>query len=245
MTSNPPRFLINPREIQNDRIRLSPSEARHARVRRLHKGEAVSLFDGTGNGYAGIVHAISSRGAEVQITERLPYRSGESNLDLTLALAVLKGERFDWVVEKVTELGVSRVRPFVCERSLARPSANRRTRWQQIALSAAKQCGRTVVPQVDTPLPFANVIAESSGHRILFWQGERGYPTTALSEIDLPPVQVTIIIGPEGGFTDEEVRAAKEAGCQLAHIGPRILRAETAAVMAVGLSQHLWGDLGR
>ncbi len=212
-------------------------------MRRLRPGEPVVLFDGAGRSWLGVVDACTRRAVAVMVTERLPEGEGESALDLTLALAVLKADRIGWVVEKATELGVRCIRPFISQHSLARPSAARQARWRQIALSAAKQCGRTVVPRVESPVDWEALLAEPSPCRLLFWETREARPLHEIAAVLPRPERLTVVIGPEGGFAATEIEAARRAGCDLIGLGPRILRAETAAVAAVALCQHLWGDL--
>jgi len=210
-------------------------------VRRLRPGDAVVLFDGRGTGFAGRVMEIDREAVKIHVGERLPDRSGESPLAVDLAVAVLKAERIEWVIEKSTELGVSRIRPFSCERSLARPSPARQARWSRVAASAAKQCGRTVVPAVEKAVGFEQLLTSISAElRLLFAENEAG---KGLPIRRLPPSSVAIAIGPEGGWTPAELEAAGGAGFETAGLGPRILRAETAAIAAVALCQARWGDV--
>lgn len=236
-----PRFLVGPEAAVSETVVLDADQARHARVRRLRPGSAVALFDGAGRSFRGVIEEITQRGVAVSISEELPFRSGESALEITLALASIKPDRVEWAIEKATELGVARVRLFFSKRSLARPSAARLHRWRQIALGAAKQTGRSIVPAVEAPVAFEDVLRDKDGWQILCWERPAGgaEPTRPA-----PPSKVTVIIGPEGGFTEAEARAAAAAGCENLALGPRILRAETAAVVAVALCQLRWGDLG-
>lgn len=240
MAGSLPRFFFGDSASRGDRVVLHPDEARHARVRRLTPGERVALFDGGGHSYVAIVEHSTGKQITVRIDDELPLHSGESPLQLTLAIALLKSDRIEWMIEKVTELGVTRIRPFVCEHSLAQPSPARRQRWQSIALSAAKQCGRSVVPTIDGPCDFAEMLTNGGANGILFW--EASADTVGLNE---PCTAMTLAIGPEGGFTETEVEHARRAGFRIATLGPRILRAETAAVAAVTLAQHAWGDIAR
>lgn len=242
MTSTPPRFFLPSPAEKGDRVALESEEAHHARVRRLARGDAVALFDGKGRSYVGTVDRITTKQIEIVISTELPARSGESSLALTLAIAMLKSDRFEWAIEKAIELGVARIRPFVSEHSLARPSASRQTRWRAIALSAVKQCGRSVVPIIDTPGSFRAVLADADPCRVLCWERATSDGSTAAAT---SPSQATLIIGPEGGFSDAEVDHARATGCVIMSLGPRILRAETAAVAALTLCQSWWGDLGR
>jgi 16S rRNA (uracil1498-N3)-methyltransferase len=236
-----PRVLIDPERIRDGVVEVDGAEARHARVRRLARGEAVVVFDGRGRSWLGRVSAWSARGPTVAIERALPERDGESSLALTLAIALLKADKLEWVIEKATELGAVRIRPFSCARSLAHPSARRVARWRQIALSAAKQCGRSVVPAVDDPADLSVILAEPIECGLLLWEGAaRG---DVLPSAAPAPTAASVLIGPEGGFTVEEVAAARAAGYRVGSLGLRILRAETAAIAAVALCQRRWGDL--
>jgi 16S rRNA (uracil1498-N3)-methyltransferase len=238
MTASLPRFFLREPAAPGDRVALDAEEAHHARVRRLERGDRVALFDGKGRSYTATVEHSSTKQLDVHIDDELPARAGESPLLLTLAIAMLKSDRFEWMIEKTTELGVARIRPFVSEHSLAQPSASRQARWHTIALSAAKQCGRSVVPSIDAPCDLGAVLAHADAAHLLFW--ERSTDTATLED---RRAQATLIVGPEGGFADAEVERARRAGCRIATLGPRILRAETAAIAAVVLAQSWWGDL--
>jgi 16S rRNA (uracil1498-N3)-methyltransferase len=236
-----PRFLIDRAAAPGDAVPLPADEAKHARVRRLGVGDVVALFDGAGHSYVARLESLSRAGAVVRITESLPDRDGESPLHLTLAVAALKADRLDWVIEKATELGVASIQPFTSARTLARPSRDRQTRWRQIALGAAKQCGRSAAPSIASPSDFAAVLNLQAAAHILFAEDGSG---TSLAGLALAaPRSLCIIVGAEGGFTAEELAAARARGCHLAGLGPRVLRAETAAITAVSLCQARWGDL--
>jgi 16S rRNA (uracil1498-N3)-methyltransferase len=246
--SSPPRFLVPDLAADASSAALPAAEAKHARVRRLRRGAAVIVFNGRGVSHAGHVESYSRDAVRVALDERLPDLAGESPLDLTLAVAVLKADRLDWVVEKTTELGVTRIIPFRSERSLARPSAARQERWRQIAASAVKQCGRTVVPTVEPCTDFASLPSAGPTERILFWEAvdasaklERGASLDRAFPEAAPPVMA--IVGPEGGFTATEVESARASGTRIATLGIRTLRADTAAIAAVTLCQNLFGDL--
>jgi len=235
-----PRFLVDEIDAAAGAIDLPAAEVKHARVRRLHNGAEVVVFDGRGCAYRGRIEAYSRDAVRVALVEALPARAAESPLAITLAVAVLKADRLDWVIEKTTELGVARIVPFECEHSLARPSAARQTRWRSIAAGAAKQCGRSIVPTVETCSSFAAVIERSAERKLLFWEGA---PVGERLSTAGAPHQVLAIVGPEGGFTAGEATAARSAGAQVVSLGPRILRADTAAISAATLCQHLWGDV--
>jgi 16S rRNA (uracil1498-N3)-methyltransferase len=240
MPDSLPRFFSRAGGARGDRVVMQADESRHARVRRLAPGDRVALFDGNGRSYIATVDQCTGKQLAVHIDEELPPDTGESPLRLTLAIAMLKSDRFEWMIEKATELGVARVRPFVSEHALARPSAAKQSRWSAIALSAAKQCGRSVIPHVEPPCDFDAILTAADPTCLFFWE-------RSPSDARLPDAtqQATLIIGPEGGFSDAEAARARRAGCHIASLGPRILRAETAAITAVALLQSAWGDLGR
>lgn len=241
-----PLFLIDPEALDDDEAVLGSAEAHHLRVRRLRPGSAVVLGDGRGRQRPGIVVAVTATAAVVRFTAAA-VTPAESPCHITLAQAALKSEKLDLVVEKATELGVSAILIYTCARSLGSVSPARRERWERIARSAAKQCGRSVVPAITGPVPFDAVFAtEGPTARLLFLEPYAA--AGALSPVDLrrlpAPPAVLAIVGPEGGFTAADVRAATTAGCTPVSLGSRILRAETAALAAVTLCQFLWGDLG-
>lgn len=240
MSGHLPRFAIAAPAAVGDLVTLSPEEGRHARVRRLTVGERVALFDEAGHSCEGEVSAAGRDGITVRVTAVHPARAGESPLALTLAVGALKADKLDWVIEKATELGVTGLQPFTSTHTLAQPSGGRLARWQQIARSAAKQCGRSVVPVVAPPCDFAAVLRLPAASRLLL--AEHG-ETVSLAAVSAAS-PLLLVVGAEGGFTAAELDAARAAGFTLVGLGPRILRAETAAVTACALSQARWGDLG-
>ncbi|MGD9764536.1 MAG: 16S rRNA (uracil(1498)-N(3))-methyltransferase [Candidatus Binatia bacterium] len=257
MTAHLPRFLHAGPVSVGSVATLSGDEAQHARVRRLARGAAVALFDGAGQSWVGEIVAVGRDRCEVLVRSARPPREAESPLELVLAIGALKADKLDWVVEKATELGVARVQPFSSEFTLARPSAGRQARWAQIALSAAKQCGRSAQPAISPPIEFAALLDVPADARLLLAEHGQATPlVAALSGADsraVPagaaptrdrPRSVLLAVGAEGGFSAVELEAGRAAGFQLVRLGPRILRAETAAVAACALCQALCGDLG-
>ena len=219
-------------------MRIAGAELRHLRTLRLGPGERVLVFDETGAEHEVRIERIGGHAAEgLVLTTHRPSR--ESALDLTLAAALLKGPKMDLVVEKATELGVRRVAPVVSRYALG--GATRLERWRRIALAAAKQSGRTSVPAIDAPAPLAELVARPwPGLRLMAWEGERDLP---LASLPAHADAVVMLVGPEGGFADDEVAAARAHGFQTVTLAPRVLRAETAAIGAAALCLHRWGDL--
>ena len=223
-------------------VTLTADEARHLReVLRLKAGDEVQVFDGEGREFRAVVSQARRESAELELRDEIESPKPESPLKLTLAVALLKGEKFDLVVQKGTELGVNKFIPLVTRYADIRlrdeaDAAKRITRWQRIALEAAKQCGRSFVPEVTAPAQFASVINENPC--LLF--SERG--GQALNT-DLKTKSLTAIIGSEGGWSEEELNAARDENVSIVTLGGRILRAETAAITTAALLQHLYGDL--
>jgi 16S rRNA (uracil1498-N3)-methyltransferase len=210
-----------------------------ADVLRLPPGAPLEVFDGAGSAWD-----ASFTGSELRLGERRPApRPGAT---VWLAFALARGEKGDWIVQKGTELGVSRLVPWQAERSVVRldpdRAAERARRWRRIAEEAARQCGRAEVPEVALPGTLAAALDAPGGFvRIAFHAGA-GAPLASLVRPGTPGTLA--VVGPEGGLTEREVEACVAAGCGLATLGPRVLRAETAAVVAAALLQHLAGDLG-
>ncbi len=226
------------------RCTVDGDAARHiARVLRLAPGDALTLFDGRGGEYSGRIEAVGRDTVEVAVGERHGV-DRESPLGLTLAQGVSRGERMDWVVQKATELGVSRVVPVLTERSVVRldprQAQSKQRHWQRIAVSACEQSGRDRIPEVALPLSMAGFLhgLSQAGARLLL------SPVGSLALASLDSVsQAVVLIGPEGGLTEGEQRAALAQGFVALSLGPRVLRTETAAVAALALLQHRFGDL--
>lgn len=218
-------------------VTVTGDEFHHSiRVVRARAGEEVELFDRAGNAARGTVESIERDHAVIRTGEALPSR--ESNLALHLAMAVIQLEKFELVLQKGTELGVKTFIPLVTERVELRPErySGKMDRWQKIAFEAVKQCGRTMVPKIEAPAGFDDVIART-GEKILF---DADAPLTANRQ---PPTDLTVLIGPEGGWSDDELRRARENGVLFERLGPRRLRAETAAIAAVSVLASRFGDL--
>jgi 16S rRNA (uracil1498-N3)-methyltransferase len=239
-------------------VTLSAEETRHLReVLRVRVGEEVSVFDGEGREFACVVADIAGRGrdgaARLEILQPVGAPSPESALELTLAVALLKGEKFDLVVQKATELGATRLVPVVTLRADVRlrdeaDADARLSRWRRLALEAAKQCGRARLPTVSRPATLASLLsrpARAGELRLLF--AERGGASLggpAPGEGGERLREVIALVGPEGGWAEEEISEAAGRGWSVVTLGGRTLRAETAALVAAVLLQHLYGDLG-
>jgi len=232
------RLFVPRVDASGGRFRIRGAELRHLRTLRLAAGAALVVFDEHGDEHDVRIERLGASAAEaVIVATRRPVR--ESALDLVLAPALLKGTKMDLVIEKATELGVRRIAPIVCRHDVAHGA--RTERWRRIALAAAKQCGRMVVPLVDAPVALGALVRQPwTGLRLLAWEGERERPLVALPAT---AAAVVVAVGPEGGFAADEIADAAAQGFTTLTLGPRVLRAETAALAAVLLCQHRWGDL--
>jgi 16S rRNA (uracil1498-N3)-methyltransferase len=227
------------------RITLAGSAASHVtRVLRLRAGEALTLFNGRGGEHAASIDKSHSGEVTVLIGEHHAVER-ESPFPITLAQGVSRGQRMDLVVQKATELGVSRLVPVLTERSVVRLDAQQSDRksnhWRAIAISACEQCGRNRLPEVALPAQLRELLRAPAGDRARLLLS----PDAALRVDDMPRPQsgVLVLIGPEGGLSDEEQGQAQAAGFTAVNLGPRVLRTETAAIAALTLLQREFGDI--
>ena len=235
------------------RITLASDEARHLReVLRLKVGDEVYVFNGAGKEFQCRVEQSRRDLAHLMVLREVEAARPESPLHLTLAVALLKGEKFDLVVQKATELGVTVIVPVVTKLADIRlrdesDVVKRIARWQRIALEAAKQCGRAVVPDIAAPVAFANLVvhaaAEPQSNCLIFSERDGQSLTETKKLLSAKASRLTALVGSEGGWTNEEIRMASDQGWKIITLGGRTLRAETAAIVAAALLQHLAGDL--
>jgi 16S rRNA (uracil1498-N3)-methyltransferase len=226
-----------------------------ARVLRMRVGDALVLFDGSGRDYAGIIRSIDKKSVAVELAHSNETQT-ESALKITLWHGICRGGRMDYVVQKATELGVYAVQPLFTARGVVRldqERAEKRVRhWQKIAVAATEQSGRSVLPQIYEPRPIVDVLADALTD---IRNDGTGETNSAVLRLMLDPDgtetftdlqktdRLTLLTGPEGGFTDDERAAATDAGFKLVRLGHRVLRSETAPVVALSIAQHMAGDL--
>jgi 16S rRNA (uracil1498-N3)-methyltransferase len=252
------RFYAPPAAFAADKesATLSAEETRHLRdVLRLRRSDEIYVFDGDGREFRCAVQTIKKDSTDLTVIAEVEPTRAESPLDLTLAIALLKHEKFDLVIQKATELGVSRFIPLDSERADvrlrdSREAHKRVTRWRRIALEAAKQSGRARVPEIMAPLTFTFLLmsaveekeSPNMATRLMFAErGGRSLRET-IASFDRPTKMVALV-GPEGGWTDEEIELARAGGWKIVTLGGRTLRAETAAIVVTTLLQHRFGDL--
>jgi 16S rRNA (uracil1498-N3)-methyltransferase len=244
------RFFLPKERIQDRRRTVVGDELVHLRkVLRLEPGDRFIVFDDTGWEHEAVVRSFSAHRGDIEILRSYqPER--ESALQITLAVGLTKGEKMDFVVEKATELGVLNIVPFISTYTVPRlddRKAQARTeRWKKIAVSAAKQSGRTRLPTVCTLCEFQEFVGQPRDDmlKLFFWEREGQQTLKQVHDSQPDARAVLLIIGPEGGFSVEEADVAQRHEFRSVQLGPRILRAETAAVTALSLVQFLWGDLG-
>jgi 16S rRNA (uracil1498-N3)-methyltransferase len=235
------RFHAPPTAFTDQTVTLTADEARHLRdVLRLKLGDEVYVFDGLGREFRCTISNTKRDTAELQVEAEVEPAKPESQLQLNLCIALLKGEKFDLVVQKATELGVTKVTPLITRYADihlrdAADATKRVARWQRIALEAAKQSGRAFVPEISLPVAFESAL---EGDGVMFSERD-GEPFESLTSAS----SMTALVGSEGGWADEEIEAARARGFRVVTLGGRILRAETAAIAVTVLMQHRFGDL--
>jgi 16S rRNA (uracil1498-N3)-methyltransferase len=244
--------------VNSDRVILSGQEAHHlAHVMRAKVGDRVTLFDGSGFEFDAQVEKISRSSIDLHVIERRDVNR-ELSFELTIGVALPKGDRQKWLVEKLTELGVTRLVPLVTERGVAQPTAAALDRLQRAVIEAAKQCGRNRLLQIETPHDWSAWMAATESSRLpgplnvqktarpsirnpqsairnqLLVAHPGGQSMTSINLTVATPIRCAV--GPEGGLTEAEIMAAKNAGWQLVDLGPRILRVETAAIVLAAIA---------
>lgn len=244
------RFAITPEQRQGDRITFDREESHHlARVLRLAAGETVLAVDGSGEELTVRLDRVGSVVSGVVIA--VATHDTTSPFAITLVQGVPKGDKFEAVIRGVTELGIARVAPALTARTIvkldAARSAARAARWARVAREATKQCGRSHLPVVEPARPLEAWLterAEAGTLRLCLWEEESAPLGRVLAELPAAPRAASIVIGPEGGLTPDEVTLARRQGWLVVGFGPRLLRTETAGPAVVSVLQFHYGDLG-
>lgn len=226
-----------------EELELSPEESGHLlRVLRLRRGDSLAVFDGAGREWRATLLDARGTVARIQVEEERT-EPVESPLDVVLFQGLCRPERMEWIVQKGTEIGLRAVVPFAAAHSgVPRPGPARMERWRRVAREACKQCGRRRVPDVLDPLPELPP-PRSRGLALVLDAGPRSRPLASYLAAP-PPPEVHLAVGPEGGFSDAEIEERIAAGWWPAALGPRVLRTETAGIVAAALVMSAWGDLG-
>ena len=238
----PPRFFIPDVTGLGHPVPMPADEATHLRrVLRLGKGDTVAVFDGRGAEYLARVEETTSRLTVVRPYEVVPI-TPEPRVALTVAQALLKGRTFDEVVRDVTMVGAVAVQPVVTHRSEGR--GRDRERWIRVAIASAKQCRRAVVPDVKAPVAFGDLLADQSALKLLLVEPSAAEAGSGLRTVRdrAVPTSALLAVGPEGGWTEDEVQAARGSDFVAVTLGRRTLRADAVVVSAVSVLQYIWGD---
>jgi 16S rRNA (uracil1498-N3)-methyltransferase len=244
------RFFAPDLDPGDEAVTLPRDESEHlSRVLRLGVGDMVSVFDGRGHEFAARVVRADHRDVRVQVVSRV-QPAAEPGVSLTLAQAVLKGEKMDDIVRDAVMLGVSAVQPLVTARAETTVAALARgarpERWRRLALASVKQSGRAVLPDVRRPLTLDAFLEDpAAALTLMLVEPAADVEVEPLSVLraEPPPQDAAVLIGPEGGWTEHEWTAARTRGARLVSLGRRTLRADAAPVAAISVLQFLWGDL--
>jgi 16S rRNA (uracil1498-N3)-methyltransferase len=240
-----PRLFLLDSEVQLGIVTLRDEKARYlSTVLRCRKGDPLIIKDNKGSTFAARITGIAGKEVTVQILERQQLDT-ESPIGITLLQGILKGEKMDFVIQKATELGVREILPVATQRSQVRET-RKLPRWRKIAEEASRQSGRDMIPLIREPAEFSSLFGGTTPHPgsgIVFWE-QGGEDLRAALNAFRGARGISLFTGPEGGFSEGEIRRASEGGFVAATLGKRILRAETAAVAAVSIVQFVLGDLG-
>ena len=243
------RFYIAHPKIEGGLLRVDGNEARHIhKVLRLKVGDPLSLFDAPGKGYEGSIVGLTPTSVVIQI-HKVCRSTGESSLDITLAQSLLKGEKMDYLIQKATELGIWSIQPFLSSRSIPivdkSQGMNRNRRWERIAIEASKQCGRGIVPKIHPILDFSSMLqwVPKESFRLILWEKE-GRKLKEVLRARSGRDRIVFVVGPEGGFSQGEVKMAAEEEFLPIQLGERVLRSETASLCLLSILQYELGDMG-
>ena len=239
------RFFVRNESLQAEQVVLPGQQAHQIRnVLRAKPGDRIIVLDNTGYEYIVTLTDVTAQQVVGRVMDK-QWSQAEPRTQITLYQSLLAREKFEWVLQKCTEVGVIRFVPMVTERSIVRRAdtvtPRRLSRWQRILTEAAEQSGRGIIPQIEAAAPFAHVVSGLAGfdRRLIGSPQESGLSLRELLRASgAKPATVALLIGPEGGFANEELEAARAAGAISFSLGPRILRTETAAVVASALILH-------
>ncbi len=242
------RFFVEKPHLMGDEIEISGAEARHIQtVLRFKKGDEIVLFNGSGMEYWGTIEGQRLHRITVKVRRTsIPRR--ESPIDVILGQGLLKGNKMDYVLQKTTEMGVSAIFPFISSRTIPIVGGEERrwNRWKRIIVESAKQSGRTVPPSIEGIRDLGSILGQPFHGfiKLILWEKEGISLKERMREIDEKSGKFLFLVGPEGGFSEDEISTAKGKGFTPVGLGPRILRSETAGVAMLSILQYEFGDLG-
>lgn len=242
-----PRFFID-NSPNSSLVQLNEQDAHHiTRVLRMKTGEGLTLCDSKGNDYICKIKSMEKNNVICEVLQK-DLSKGEAKADVTLYMALPKGDKMDFIVQKAVELGAKRIVPFIAERSVSRPDQKtlikKCERWRKIAREAAMQSERGVIPEVSDVLTYENAVCEASKHQFALFLYENEKNTTIRDVLFGKEISsVALMVGPEGGFAEQETSAAYKNNMQSVSLGPRILRCETAPLAAISIVMYESGGI--
>jgi 16S rRNA (uracil1498-N3)-methyltransferase len=243
------RFFIEQSEIIKGFPVIDGPDAHHiAKVFRLKPDDHIILIDGSGMEYEAEIKSISKNKISVSIVKKYSTDT-EPPIQLMVGQGYLKDKKMDMLIRHLTELGITQWLPVTSEYSVPNPDIKKINskilRWEMIAKEAVKQCRRTRVPKIMSPITFQQAVEENSSAelKIIFYENETVSLSKTMQQLKQKPSNIFVLLGPEGGFSNKEIELAKSNGFIIASLGPRILRAETASLAACTIIQHLFGDM--
>lgn len=237
-----PRIFTHQALVVNSELSLAEPQSHYlSKVLRMQAGRELILFNGEGGQYNAEISAVHKKHVDV-LVKKFSSENNQSHLHLELAIGVSRGERMDWVLQKATELGVTKITPLMTERTEVKLGGERADKkmehWQHILISACEQCQRNLLPELSEPENYSDWITRCNAELkfVLHHRDSKGLPQ------DTSTQSVALLIGPEGGLDEDEIAQAITQGFSPLTLGPRVLRTETAPVAAISLVQYLWGD---
>jgi 16S rRNA (uracil1498-N3)-methyltransferase len=240
------RFFASDESFSRDSVVLTGTDASHiCTVLRLQTGDKIQVLDGKGSLYIVQLEDVKAKLVKGEILSSKKVNT-ESPLKIHLGQSLIKGKKFDVVLRKSVELGVKKITPLMTERTVVKNGGNKKiARWKKIVEESCKQCGRSSIPNVSESIIKLDVFCRQGSEadlKLMFWEleSEKGFKDI---KPEKTPSSMSVLIGPEGGFTIEEVETARSHGFQTVSLGPRILRAETAPLVVLSLLQSKWGDI--
>jgi 16S rRNA (uracil1498-N3)-methyltransferase len=250
-TSNTYRFFVAPDAFRDDTVLIEDDDLvrQLTSVLRLGAGDRIVLLDGTGWQHTVVIESAGRGRVAGQVEQRERVLS-EPKLELTIAAGLMRAERFEWLLQKGTELGAAAFIPVLCERSISEGGAGaaKQARWARIIREAAEQSRRGILPRLEAPLPYKEACkGAAGGPALLLWEGQGAMPIRSALEAlaaARPPAALTTLSGPEGGLTDAELELASSVGIPPVTLGPRTLRAETAPLAAAAAAMYAFGEMG-
>lgn len=245
-----PRFFIDQKDIFDNYIIISGEDFNHIKnVLRLNCGDRITICDGKGNDYISVIQNIETKNIFADIVEVQKNRN-EAPINVTLYQGIPKSDKMDFIIQKSVELGVGKIVPVITERTVVRLNDkkdidNKVRRWQRISLEAAKQCNRGIVPVIDTPVKFSAALVQNKEFDLSLIPYEKEVCKGLKGSIKKSNISnIAVLIGPEGGFSENEIEAAVLEGINPVTLGPRILRTETAGIAVLSILMYELGDVG-